>query len=56
MRIGTSLSEPDSDEATVAAQITTLADYGVTEFVASEYASRGERQRTRDLLKTLIAG
>jgi 5,10-methylenetetrahydromethanopterin reductase len=43
------------DEATVAAQITALADRGVTDFIAGEYARRGEGQRTRDLLKTLIA-
>jgi 5,10-methylenetetrahydromethanopterin reductase len=44
------------DEDTVASQITALAGYGVTDFVAGEYATGTERQRTRDLLKRLIAG
>ncbi|HWF83024.1 MAG TPA: TIGR03564 family F420-dependent LLM class oxidoreductase [Streptosporangiaceae bacterium] len=43
------------DEDTVAAQIAALADCGVTDFVAAEFASRNERQRTRTLLKHLIA-
>ncbi|HEX3492085.1 MAG TPA: TIGR03564 family F420-dependent LLM class oxidoreductase [Streptosporangiaceae bacterium] len=43
------------DEDTVAAQISALADAGVTDFVAGEYARGAERQRTRDLLKSLIA-
>jgi 5,10-methylenetetrahydromethanopterin reductase len=42
------------DEDTVAGQITVLADYGVTDFVAGEFASGDERQRTRSLLKSLI--
>ena len=42
------------DEDAVAAQITALAEAGVTDFVAAEY-SRGEEQaRTRALLKSLI--
>ncbi len=41
-------------EDTVASQIMAMADYGVTDFVAGEFASGSERQRTRDLLKTLI--
>jgi 5,10-methylenetetrahydromethanopterin reductase len=44
------------DEDTVAGQITALADCGVTDFVAGEFASGDERQRTRDLLKRLISG
>jgi 5,10-methylenetetrahydromethanopterin reductase len=43
------------DEAAVASQISQLADYGVTDFVAGEFATGDERQRTRELLKTLIA-
>ncbi len=42
-------------EDTVAAQITALADCGVTDFVAGEFATGADRQRTRALLKTLIA-
>ncbi len=44
------------DEDTVAAQITALAGDGVTDFVAGEFAAGADKQRTRDLLKTLIAG
>ncbi len=44
------------DEDTVASQITALADCGVTDFVAGEFATGADRQRTRDLLKALIAG
>jgi 5,10-methylenetetrahydromethanopterin reductase len=44
------------DEDSVASQITALADCGVTDFVAGEFASGDERKRTRDLLKRLIAG
>ncbi len=43
------------DEDTVAAQITALADAGVTDFVAVEYGRGADKQRTRDLLKSLIA-
>ncbi|HEU5420303.1 MAG TPA: TIGR03564 family F420-dependent LLM class oxidoreductase [Streptosporangiaceae bacterium] len=43
------------DEDAVAAQIAALAQAGVTDFVAGEYARGAERQRTRDLLKALIA-
>jgi 5,10-methylenetetrahydromethanopterin reductase len=43
------------DEDTVAAQILALADAGVTDFVAAEFARGQDRQRTRDLLKTVIA-
>jgi 5,10-methylenetetrahydromethanopterin reductase len=42
-------------EDTVAAQITALADGGVTDFVAIEFARGEERQRTRSLLKKIIA-
>ncbi len=41
-------------EDTVAGQITALADCGVTDFVAGEFAIGDERLRTRSLLKTLI--
>jgi 5,10-methylenetetrahydromethanopterin reductase len=40
-------------EDTVAGQITALADCGVTDFVAGEFAIGAERLRTRSLLKTL---
>jgi 5,10-methylenetetrahydromethanopterin reductase len=44
------------DEETVAAQITALADAGVTDFVAAEY-TRGDRaRRTRAFLASYIAG
>ncbi|HEX9063918.1 MAG TPA: TIGR03564 family F420-dependent LLM class oxidoreductase [Streptosporangiaceae bacterium] len=42
-------------EDTVAAQITALADCGVTDFVAGEFATGPDRVRTRNLLKSLIA-
>jgi 5,10-methylenetetrahydromethanopterin reductase len=42
------------DEDTVASQITALADYGVTDFVAGEYARGEEQTRTRALIKSLI--
>ena len=44
------------DEDTVAGQIMALADCGVTDFVAGEFASGDDRRRTRNLLKRLIAG
>lgn len=44
------------DEDTVAARIAALADDGVTDFVAGEYARDTEQQRTRALLKRLLAG
>ncbi len=44
------------DEDSVASQITALADCGVTDFLALEFASGSDRQRTRDLLKRLISG
>jgi 5,10-methylenetetrahydromethanopterin reductase len=43
------------DEELVAAQIGALADAGVTDFVAGEYARGDEGRRTRALLRTLIA-
>jgi 5,10-methylenetetrahydromethanopterin reductase len=44
------------DEDAVAAQIAAVAEAGVTDFVAYEYAHGAERQRTRSLLKKIIAG
>jgi F420-dependent oxidoreductase-like protein len=43
------------DEDSVAAQVAALAAAGVTDFVAAEYVRGPEQQRTRDLLKSLIA-
>src|SRR6266700_4019180 len=43
------------DEDAVAAQILALADAGVTDFVAAELARAEDRERTRSLLKALIA-
>jgi F420-dependent oxidoreductase-like protein len=42
------------DEDTVAAQIGTLADAGVTDFVAVEYTGGPDGARTRAFLRTLI--
>ena len=44
------------DEDAVAAQIVALADAGVTNFVAAEFARGEDRERTRSLLKAVIAG
>jgi F420-dependent oxidoreductase-like protein len=44
------------DEDAVAAQILALADAGVTDFVAAELARGEDRERTRSLLKAVIAG
>jgi 5,10-methylenetetrahydromethanopterin reductase len=44
------------DEDAVTAQIRALADGGVTDFVALEYARGEDRRRTRSLLKSVIAG
>ena len=44
------------DEDAVAAQILALADAGVTDFVAVELARAEDRDRTRGLLKAVIAG
>jgi 5,10-methylenetetrahydromethanopterin reductase len=44
------------DEDTVASQITALAGYGVTDFVAGEFAAGADQERTRTLLKRLITG
>jgi 5,10-methylenetetrahydromethanopterin reductase len=41
-------------EDTVASQIMALADCGVTDFVASEFAAGADKERTRTLLKALI--
>ena len=43
------------DEDAVAAQIQALADAGVTDFVAAEFAHGEDRERTRSLLKAVIA-
>ena len=43
------------DEDAVAAQILALADAGVTDFVAAELAHGKDRDRTRSLLKAIIA-
>jgi 5,10-methylenetetrahydromethanopterin reductase len=43
------------DEDAVAAQITALADAGVTDFVAGEYARGDDAVRTRRLLTSLLA-
>jgi 5,10-methylenetetrahydromethanopterin reductase len=42
-------------EDTVAEQIRALADAGVTDFVAGDYSRGPDRQRTRDLLKSLTS-
>jgi len=42
------------DEDAVTAQITALAEAGVTDFVGLEYAHGDEQQRTHELLKSLI--
>jgi 5,10-methylenetetrahydromethanopterin reductase len=44
------------DEDAVAAQILALADAGVTDFVAAEVARAEDRERTRSLLRAVIAG
>ena len=43
------------DEDAVAAQISTLAEAGVTDFVAAEYTGGADGARTRDFLRTLLA-
>jgi 5,10-methylenetetrahydromethanopterin reductase len=43
------------DEDAVAAQISTLAGAGVTDFVAAEYTGGADGARTRDFLRTLLA-
>ena len=43
------------DEDSVTAQIMALADAGVTDFVAGEFARGDERLRTRSLLRKIIA-
>ena len=42
-------------EDTVAAQIRVLAEYGVTDFVAVDFSTGPDRERTRNVLKSLIA-
>ena len=44
------------DEDAVAAQIQALADAGVTDFGAAEVGRSEDRERTRSLLKAVIAG
>jgi 5,10-methylenetetrahydromethanopterin reductase len=43
------------DEATVKAQIETLAEVGVTDFVAGEFGRGDDAVRTRELLKSLLS-
>jgi 5,10-methylenetetrahydromethanopterin reductase len=43
------------DEDAVSAQLAALAEAGVTDFVAGEYARGADRERTRSLLKSVIA-
>ena len=43
------------DEDTVAAQIASLAEAGVTDFVAGEYTTGAEGARTRAFLRTLLS-
>jgi 5,10-methylenetetrahydromethanopterin reductase len=43
------------DEAAVAGQIASLADAGVTDYVAGEFARGEDAVRTREFLKTLLA-
>jgi 5,10-methylenetetrahydromethanopterin reductase len=43
-------------EDQVATQILALADAGVTDFVAAEFARGEDRERTRTVLKALVAG
>jgi alkanesulfonate monooxygenase SsuD/methylene tetrahydromethanopterin reductase-like flavin-dependent oxidoreductase (luciferase family) len=43
------------EEDAVAAQILALADAGVTDFAAAEFARGEDRERTRGLLKAVIA-
>jgi alkanesulfonate monooxygenase SsuD/methylene tetrahydromethanopterin reductase-like flavin-dependent oxidoreductase (luciferase family) len=42
------------DEAAVAGQIASLADAGVTDYVAGEFARGEDAVRTREFLKTLL--
>ena len=42
------------DEDAVAAQILALADAGVTDFVAVEFARGQDRERTRGVLKAMV--
>jgi alkanesulfonate monooxygenase SsuD/methylene tetrahydromethanopterin reductase-like flavin-dependent oxidoreductase (luciferase family) len=42
------------DEATVAGRLRELDELGVTDFVADRFGSRVERERTRQLLKSLL--
>jgi len=42
------------DEDTVAAQVSTLAEAGVTDFVAGEYTGGPDGARTRAFLRSLL--
>ncbi len=42
------------DETSVAAQITELAEAGVTDFIAAEFAEGDDARRTRAMLKSLV--
>lgn len=42
------------DENTVAKRVGRLADAGVTDFIAVEYGTRLERERTREVLRSLL--
>jgi alkanesulfonate monooxygenase SsuD/methylene tetrahydromethanopterin reductase-like flavin-dependent oxidoreductase (luciferase family) len=42
------------DEATVEKQVRALADAGVTDYVASIFGNREERDTTRALLKSML--
>lgn len=44
------------DEAHVRAEVTALADAGVTDFVAASFVSGADGERTRELLRELAAG
>ena len=43
------------DEDAVTAQIMALADAGVTDFVAAEFARGEDRDRTRNVLKAVVS-
>jgi hypothetical protein len=43
-------------EDAVVTQILALADAGVTDFVAAEFGRGHDQERTRSLLKAIIAG
>jgi hypothetical protein len=45
-----------ADEDAVTAQILALGEAGVADFVAAEFVRGADRDRTRPLLKSVIAG